>query len=179
MTSDRALCRTRLLTFEIFDDKLFRRARLRIRQIRRDFIDAVRVADRQRRKVCPFLCVGRGGSRRIRHDDDVVLPACVVGLGFVGSQLCDVRGCNQLDALGGASVIHHRREIGGSSGGGGGGGGGSSGRPLHLCCRQDLGTRKFRHMRASCGRWPFRQYIRSIVSFALNTHNRFTTIRYD
>lgn len=143
-----------MLTSEVFDDELFRGARLCIRQIRRDLVDAVRIADSQSGKVCPFLRVGRGGSRRVRHDDDVVLPADVVGLGFVDSQLRDVRGRDQLDALGGASVIHHRREIGGSSGGGGSGG--SGGRPLHLCYSQDFGTRESRHMRTSFGRWSSR-----------------------
>jgi len=73
------------LTFEVFDDELLRGAGFRVRETRRDFIDAVRIADCQRRKVGPLLRVIRdggsgsssggscGGGRRVRHDDLVTL----------------------------------------------------------------------------------------------------------
>lgn len=168
----------RSLTFEVFDDELFGGAGFRARQVRRDFIDAVRIADCQRREIGPLLRVSRGGGRRVRHDDDIVPPAGVVGHGLVSVQLRDIRSRDQFAALSSASVVQHRREIGGGCGGGssgggssgnGGGGGSGSGRPLHLCCGQDLGTREPRHMRAPPGHRPFFTCTQRMQFFLLHT----------
>lgn len=137
------------LTFEVLDDELLSGAGFGVRQARRDpVVDAVRVADCQRRKVGPLLRVGR----RVRHDDDPVDPDPDV------VRLRDARGRGQLVALGSARVIQHHREVGGSSGGGGGDDSGSSGggdgRSLHLSCGQNLGIIGPRHMRALSGRRP-------------------------
>lgn len=90
------------LTFEVFDDELLRGAGFRVRETRRDFIDAVRIADCQRRKVGPLLRVVRddgsgsssgGGGRRVRHDDLVTLNR----VDFF--RMRDIRDHGQLAAL--------------------------------------------------------------------------------
>lgn len=140
------------LTFEVLDDELLGGTGLDVRQARRDpVVDAVRIADCQRRKVGPLLRVGR----RFRHDDDLVVPDPDI------VRLRDARGRGQLVALGSARVIQHHREVGGSSGNSGGcggddsgSGGGGDGRSLHLSCDQNLGIIGPRHMRALSGRRP-------------------------
>lgn len=140
-----------LLTFEVLDDKFFGRTGFRVRQTWRDpIVDAVRIADCQRRKISPLLRVGC----RIRHDDDLVTSDFV--------RLRDARSRGQLVALGSARVIQHHREIGGgggsssssSSGGSAGSCGSGGGCSLHLSCGQNLSTTGPRHMRALSGRRP-------------------------
>lgn len=164
------------LTFEVLDDELLRGAGFRIRETRRDFVDAVRIADCQRRKVGPLLGVSRsGGSGRCVRHDDFVTPNRV---DFV--RMRDACGRGQLAALGCARVLQHHREIGGGGGSGdsgsdnggggdsddgsgggssdgsdGGGNGGDGGGCLfHLSSTRNLDITMFRHTRASPGRRP-------------------------